>query len=49
MRGTSEELRSGWGQAGPTSVAGETMLSILDGKRDMDVGKLVRKDGVDDW
>lgn len=49
LRGTTEELRSGWGQAGPASVAGETMLSILDGKRDADVGKLVYKDGVYDW
>jgi NAD(P)-dependent dehydrogenase (short-subunit alcohol dehydrogenase family) len=49
LRGTSEELRSGWGRAGPASVAGETILSILDGKRDEDVGKLIYKDGVYDW
>lgn len=49
LRGTSEELRSGWGQAGPASVAGETMLSILAGERDGDVGKLIYKDGVYDW
>ncbi len=49
LRGTSEELRSGWGQAGPASVSGDIMLSILDGKRDEDVGKLVWKDGVYDW
>jgi NAD(P)-dependent dehydrogenase (short-subunit alcohol dehydrogenase family) len=49
LRGTTEELRTGWGQAGPASVAGETMLSILDGKRDADVGKHVYKDGVYDW
>ena len=49
LRGTSEELRSGWGKAGPASVSGELMLSILDGKRDEDVGKLVGKDGVYEW
>jgi len=49
LRGTSEELRTGWGKAGPASVAGETLLSILDGKMDADVGKLVYKDGVYDW
>ncbi|KAI4122374.1 MAG: hypothetical protein LQ338_005863 [Usnochroma carphineum] len=49
LRGTSEELRSGWGKAGPASVSGEVMLSILDGKRDGDVGKFVWKDGVYEW
>jgi len=49
LRGTSEELRSGWGQAGPAALSGELMLSILDGKRDEDVGKLVWKDGVYEW
>jgi NAD(P)-dependent dehydrogenase (short-subunit alcohol dehydrogenase family) len=49
LRGTSEELRSGWGKAEPASVSGEIMLSILDGQRDEDVGKLVWKDGVYEW
>ena len=49
LRGSSEELRSGWGKAGPASAAGEFVLSILDGKRDEDVGKLIWKDGVYDW
>jgi len=49
LRGTSEELRTGWGKAGPASGAGETVLSILEGERDEDVGKLVYKDGVYDW
>ena len=49
LRGTSEELRSGWGKAGPASVSGEMILSILDGKRDEDVGKFVWKDGVYEW
>ena len=49
LRGTSEELRSGWGKAEPASVSGEIVLSILDGKRDEDVGKLVYKEGVYQW
>ena len=49
LRGTSEELRSGWGKAEQASVSGEFMLGILDGKRDEDVGKLVWKDGVYEW
>jgi NAD(P)-dependent dehydrogenase (short-subunit alcohol dehydrogenase family) len=49
LRGTSEELRTGWGKAGPANVAGETLMSILDGERDADVGKLIYKDGVYDW
>ena len=31
------------------SVSGQIMLTILDGKRDEDVGKLVWKDGVYEW
>ena len=49
LRGTSEELRSGWGKAEPASVSGEIILSILDGQRDQDVGKLVWRDGVYEW
>ena len=49
LRGTSEELRSGWGKAGPASVSEVFMLNILDGKRDEDVGKLVWKDGIYEW
>ena len=49
LRGTSEEMRSGWGKAGPASVSGEILLSILDGKRDEDVGKFVCKDGLYGW
>ena len=49
LRGTSEELRSGWGKAGPVNESGEFMLSILSGERDGDVGKLIRKGGVDEW
>jgi len=49
LRGTSEELRSGWGMAEPARISGEILLDILDGKRDEDVGKLVWKNGVYDW
>jgi NAD(P)-dependent dehydrogenase (short-subunit alcohol dehydrogenase family) len=49
LRGTSEEARSGWGQAGDPKVSGETVLSIIQGKRDADVGCLVHKDGVYPW
>jgi len=37
LRGTSEELRIGWGKAGPVSVAGETLLNMLDSKRNADM------------
>ncbi|KAK4935155.1 hypothetical protein LTR10_023746 [Elasticomyces elasticus] len=49
LRGTTEELRSGWGLAGDPMTAGETLLTILRGERDADVGRLVHKDGVYDW
>ena len=49
LRGTSEETRTGWGGAGDPIVAGELVLSILEGKRDSDVGCLVHKDGVYTW
>lgn len=49
LRGTSEELRTGWGKASPASESGNFVLSILDGHRDADVGKLIRRDGVDKW
>ena len=49
LRGTSEELRTGWGGAGDSMVSGQTILSIMQGERDADVGKLVTKDGVFPW
>ncbi|KAJ4295094.1 hypothetical protein N0V90_007103 [Kalmusia sp. IMI 367209] len=49
IRGPSEEQKNGWGGAGDPEIAGETVLDILTGKRDKDVGKLVHKDGVYDW
>jgi NAD(P)-dependent dehydrogenase (short-subunit alcohol dehydrogenase family) len=49
LRGTSEEERTGWGMAGDAEVSGQTILSIIEGKRDADVGKFVHKDGVYPW
>ena len=49
LRGTSEEERSGWGVAGDPMVSGQTILSILQGERDADVGKFVTKDGIYPW
>lgn len=49
LRGSSEEARSGWGEAGDPEVSGELLLSIVQGHRDADVGCLVHKDGVYHW
>lgn len=49
LRGKSDEARSAWGMATSPVVSGQTMLSIIDGRRDLDVGKFVHKDGVYPW
>jgi NAD(P)-dependent dehydrogenase (short-subunit alcohol dehydrogenase family) len=49
LRGTSEEARSGWGRAGDPEVSGTLILSVIQGKRDADVGKLIATDGVRAW
>ena len=49
LRGTSDEARTRGGQAGDPQVSGQTLLSIINGKRDADEGRLVHKDGVYDW
>lgn len=49
LRGTSEEERSGWGEAGDPEVSGRIVLDMVQGKRDVDVGCLVHKDGVYPW
>lgn len=49
LRGKSEEQRSGWGRATDPLESGRLLLSIVEGKRDADVGKLVHKDGVHPW
>lgn len=49
LRGKSEEARTGGGYASDPRVSGETILSIIEGKRDADVGKFVHKDGLYEW
>lgn len=49
LRGTSEEQRTGGGTAGDPMVSGQLILSIIEGKRDQDEGKLIHKDGVYPW
>lgn len=49
LRGSSEEAVSGWGQAGDPVVPGELLLSIVEGKRDADVGCFVHTGGVFPW
>ncbi|KAF7518962.1 hypothetical protein PCG10_010463 [Penicillium crustosum] len=49
LRGTSEEARSGWGHASDPSISGNTILSILEGRRDSDVGRFIHKDGSFPW
>ena len=49
LRGESEEQRSAGGTAGDPEVSGQTMLRIIEGERDADVGKFVHKDGVYPW
>lgn len=49
LRGKSEEARTGGGYAGDNRVSAQTLLSIIEGERDADVGKFVHKDGVYPW
>jgi NAD(P)-dependent dehydrogenase (short-subunit alcohol dehydrogenase family) len=49
LRGTSEEDRLVGGMAGDPDVSGRSLLSIIKGERDTDVGKFVHKDGVYPW
>lgn len=49
LRGTSESQVNAGGRAGDPDVSGRTMLSIINGSRDDDVGKFVHKDGVYPW
>lgn len=44
LRGTDPEAISGGGQAGDPDVSGQLLLDIIEGKRDADVGKIVRTD-----
>ncbi|KAL6713639.1 hypothetical protein ACLMJK_009104 [Lecanora helva] len=49
LRGTGEMERSAGGRAGDPDVSGKTVLKMLEGERDADVGKFVHKDGVYGW
>lgn len=49
LRGTDEDARTGGGSAGDPKDSGQLILSIIEGKRDDDVGKFVHKDGVYPW
>lgn len=49
IRGPSEDARTGWGQAGDPMVSGQTLLDIIEGRRDAEDGKFVHKDGVYSW
>jgi NAD(P)-dependent dehydrogenase (short-subunit alcohol dehydrogenase family) len=49
LRGDTEDKVSAGGRATDPAVSGETMLSIIEGKRDQDVGKYIHKDGLYDW
>lgn len=49
LRGLNEEDITFGGQAEDPMVSGETILSVIEGKRDGDAGKLVHKDGVYPW
>jgi len=49
LRGKTEEDISAGGYAGDPDVSGQTLLSVIEGKRDADVGRAVHKDGVHPW
>ena len=49
LRGKDEQARTGGGNAGDPKVSGKTMLDIIEGRRDTDIGKFVHEDGVYPW
>jgi hypothetical protein len=49
LRGTSEQARNPGGMAGDPIVSGNTILSIIQGKRDADAGKFIHKNGIYPW
>ena len=49
LRGEGAQERSAGGKAGDPEVSGQTILRIMEGGRDADVGRLVNKDGVVAW
>jgi NAD(P)-dependent dehydrogenase (short-subunit alcohol dehydrogenase family) len=49
LRGKTEDMVSAGGNASDPAVSGQTLLSIVEGKRDQDIGKFLHKDGLYDW
>ena len=49
LRGEGEQQRTAGGRAGDPDVSGQTILRIMEGERDADVGKFVHKDGIRPW
>jgi NAD(P)-dependent dehydrogenase (short-subunit alcohol dehydrogenase family) len=49
LRGKGEEDVSAGGRAGDPIIPAEMILSIIEGKRDADVGKFLRDDRVLSW
>lgn len=49
LRGTSDMERTMGGKAGSPDVSGQTILQMIEGERQADVGKFVHKDGVYPW
>jgi NAD(P)-dependent dehydrogenase (short-subunit alcohol dehydrogenase family) len=49
LRGTDEEYVSAGGAAGDPAVSGQSILRIIKGERDTDVGKFIHKDGIYPW
>ena len=49
LRGRGEQQRTAGGTAGDPEESGRTMLQIIEGERDADVGKFVHKGGVYPW
>ena len=49
LRGPEEEFVSAGGNAGDPAVSGESILQIIKGERDEDVGQFIHKDGVYPW
>lgn len=49
LRGTDEAYVSAGGAAGDPAVSGQSILRIIKGERDADVGKFIHKDGTYPW
>ncbi|KAE8382391.1 hypothetical protein BDV26DRAFT_288672 [Aspergillus bertholletiae] len=49
IRGLGEMQITGNGLAGDPLISGQFLLSIIEGKRDNDVGRCIHKDGIHPW